>query len=273
MSLHLELRTQPSVPLEVEGLTPDAVDRSSLNSILKTRVFHGNRHMDLGDFFRLRGDPAADVWHWEGDLSGVHWIGAKLKQGAMHVHGPAGRHVGSEMSGGCLLVEGDVSDWAGAEMAGGLLQVRGNAGHLVGAAYRGSRRGVTGGTILIAGNAGNEVGMTMRRGLIAIGGSCGDLLAINLLAGTVVVLGPVGIRAGAGMHRGTLVLGHAESLELLPTFRRATQCQPLVLQLIFRELQRHQFDVPRAMWNAAFDLYHGDLIEGGRGEIFVRCAA
>ena len=37
---------------------------------------------------------------FEGNLSGVHWIGAHLRSGEVHVHGAAGRHIGSEMRGG-----------------------------------------------------------------------------------------------------------------------------------------------------------------------------
>ena len=112
----------------------------------------------------------------------------------------------------------------------------------------------------------------MRRGLIAIGGNLGDLAGFNMLAGTVLVFGESGIRHGAGMRRGTLAFcGPAP--EVLPSFRRACRFQPAALQLIFRQLQRDGFQVADACLRDSYDLYNGDLIEGGRGEMLVRAAS
>ncbi len=270
MACHFELKQAPQVPLEVEGIVPAAVRDLSLDAICKLPVFHGNRSSELGEFFQVRGDPTDGNCIWEGDLSGVHWLGAKMREGTIVVRGPVGRHLGSEMAGGQIDVHGDASDWVGAELHGGRIHIHGSAGHLVGAAYRGSRRGMTAGIILVDGSVGNEVGMTMRRGLLAVGGDAGDLLAMNMLAGTVAVAGNTGIRASAGMHRGTLILAGPTRPELLPTFRRATTGQPLILQLIFRTLRTAGFEVTADQWGTSFDLYHGDMIQGGRGEVFVR---
>jgi formylmethanofuran dehydrogenase subunit C len=273
MALRLTYRALTSVPVEVEGLTPDWACEKSLAEIERFEVFDGNRKVPLGEMFSVAGDPGDRRFDVEGDLAGVHWLGAHMQSGEVVIHGPAGRHIGSAMTGGVIRVEGDAGGWVGAEMAGGLIHVQGSAGHLVGGAYRGSRKGMTGGTILIDGNAGNEVGHTMRRGLIAIGGAAGDMLAFNMLAGTVFVFGECGIRPGAGMNRGTLCLMHPEPPQLLPTFRYGSKCQPLVVRLLLRDLRERGFSVNQSLDAAEFDLYHGDLVAAGKGEIFLRRAA
>jgi hypothetical protein len=40
---------------------------------------------------------------------------------------------------------------------------------------------------------------------------------------------------------------------------------------MLRQLRRYRFHVPNDLLTASFDLYHGDLIEGGRGEVLIRC--
>jgi formylmethanofuran dehydrogenase subunit C len=270
MALRLVQTTSTTIPLEVEGLTPDWARDKTLAQVQRFEVFHGNTKVPLAEFFQVEGDPSDETIAFEGDLAGVHWIGAKMSQGAIRVCGNAGRHVGSMMRGGAIQITGDVGDWLGGEMHGGLIQVHGCAGHQVGAAYRGSARGMTKGTILVHGSAGNEIGHTMRRGLIAIGGGAGDLIGFNMLAGTILVCGEAGIRHGAGMRRGTIGLFGLPHPPLLPSFRRACRNRPEVLSLIWRELSRLGFPVSDELRQCTCDLYNGDLIEGGRGEILLR---
>ena len=270
MALRLSYHGETSVPVEVEGLTPDWACDKSLADIEQFVIFHGNRKIPLAEMFAVSGDASDKRFDIEGNLSGVHWIGAHMTSGQIHLHGPAGRHIGSEMRGGEIHVEGDASGWVGAEMHGGFIHVRGNAGHLVGAAYRGSRKGMTGGTILVDGNAGNEIGLTMRRGMIAIGGSAGDLLGFNMLAGTVLVFGECGIRPGAGMRRGTLGLFGPNPPQLLPSFRFATTYQPQIVQIMLRGLRDQGFRVDESLLKSEFDLYRGDFVELGKGEVLLR---
>jgi formylmethanofuran dehydrogenase subunit C len=263
-------KTPSTVPLEVEGITPSVVRTKSLGEIERLEIYQGNVKAALGEFFQVSGDPSDSRMTWAGDLSGVHWIGAGMTEGFVHVEGNAGRHLGSEMTGGEVLVSGDAGDWVGGEMHGGLIHIRGCAGHLVGAAYRGSQRGMTGGTILVDGDAGNEIGLTMRRGLLAVGGNAGDLAGFNMLAGTILISGDSGIRHGAGMRRGTLVFLGDNPPTLLPTFRRACRYRPVVLRLLSRQLRQLDFHVPDKLSQAEFELYNGDLIEGGRGEALIK---
>ena len=270
MPLTLTLKKTTNVPLEVEGVTPDVVRNLSLTEIEKLQVFEGNRQIPLAEFFSVAGDPSDERMIWEGELQGVHWIGAKMKSGIMEVRSNAGRHVGSELRGGEIHVYGAVSDWVGGELHNGLIHVRGSAGHLVGAGYRGSAKGMTGGVLLIEGNAGNEIGHTMRRGLIAIGGTAGDLVGFNMLAGTILIFGESGIRHGAGMKRGSIGFFSDNKPPLLPTFRFACRYQPDFMTLVWNELRERRFPFPSEFRSASYDLYHGDMIEGGRGEVLFR---
>src|SRR5262245_27863840 len=270
MPLRLSLRHKTSVPLEVEGITPDVLRDKSLTEIEQLEIFEGNVKSRLADFFAISGDSSDEIHEWEGDLSGVHWIGAKMKSGKVVISGNGGRHIGSEMRGGEIHVLGDAGDWVGGEMHGGLIHVRGKAGHLVGAAYRGSAKGMTKGTILVGGDAGNEIGHSMRRGLIAIGGNIGDLAGINMLAGSIFVFGESGIRHGAGMKRGTIAFLGKTAPPLLPTFRRACRYRPDILPLIYRHLRRLDFAVSDELLDCSYDLYNGDFLAGGRGELLLR---
>ena len=273
MALQLQYQDGASVPLEVEGITPDKVREQSLTEIEQLPVFHGNEPGSLADFFQVTGDPTDETIVWSGNLSGVHWIGAGMQHGAIKVEGDVGRHVGSEMAGGTIEVTGDASDWVGAEMQGGMIHVAGRAGHLIGSAYRGSPQGMVGGTIRIDGDVGNEIGHSMRRGLLIVGGNCGDLIGFNMLAGTICVFGESGIRHGAGMRRGTLAFLGSERPKLLPTFRYACRYQPDMLRVLLRRLIQLGMDLSETLADSEFDLYHGDLIEGGRGEVLMPAGA
>jgi formylmethanofuran dehydrogenase subunit C len=233
-------------------------------------MYQGNLQLPLAEFFAISGNAADETHEWVGDLSGVHWLGANMTSGKLVVLGDAGRHVGSQMRGGEISVQGNAGDWLGAELHGGLIQVTGKAGDLVGSAYRGSPLGMTRGMILIGGDAGHEIGHAMRRGLIAVAGNIGDIAGLNMRAGTILVFGDSGIRHGAGMRRGTLALLGRRAPPLLPTFVKASRCQPLFMQMLYRKLRRLAFPVPESLLGSAYDLYSGDLLEGGRGEILVR---
>jgi formylmethanofuran dehydrogenase subunit C len=269
--LLLRYKAATTIPVEIEGVTPTAVREMPLADIARIEVFHGNRKEPLGEFFDISGDPTDSRMELEGNLAGVHWIGAHMTEGEIHVRGNAGRHVGSEMSGGVIHVHGNASDWVGGEMHGGLIHVHGNAGHLVGSAYRGSTVGMTAGTILIDGAVGNEVGLTLRRGMVAVGGACGDFVGASMIAGTVLVFGPCGIRPAVGMRRGTVgLLANGQPPSLLVSFRKSCVSKPPFLRLMLRHLESLGFAVPAECFTASYGVYHGDHVTVGRGEILVR---
>jgi formylmethanofuran dehydrogenase subunit C len=270
LSIKFTYHGQTSLPVEIEGLTPDWAAGKSLPEIERFEIFHGNQKVPLAEMFAVSGDAADRRFDFEGNLSGVHWIGAHMRAGQIHVHGSAGRHIGSELRGGEIHIEGDAAGWLGCEMRGGLIHVRGNSGDLVGAAYRGSAIGMRGGTIIVDGNAGNEIGLYMKQGLIAIGGNVRDLIGFNMTGGTILVLGNAGIRPGAGMRAGTIALLGPMPPPMLPSFRfdRSTQFEELAILL--NDLRQKGGTIPRFALPAEADVYIGDLISDGAGEIFLR---
>ena len=269
MALELTLRQRPEVPLEVEGVLPNRLRAMSREARDQVTIYHGKEKVALAEWFDLQGsldDDLTMIWH--GELERVHWVGAGLEEGTIQIDGSVGRHVGSEMRGGRIEVAGSAGDWLGAEMRGGTIEVQGDAGHLVGAAYRGSPIGMRGGTIVVHGGAGNELGHSMRRGLIGVAGSAGDLVGFNMKAGTIVVGGEAGIRHGAEMVRGSLIFLEA-SVPLLPSFRRAGRFESVALRLIARTLADAGFPKEWTWGRGTMELYHGDLLAGGRGEMWV----
>lgn len=269
MALRLSLKAPTTIPIELGGVVPDRLRDKSAREIERCTVFHGNQQLPLAELFHVTGSAADERIEFAGDMRGVHRIGARMQSGTIHVEASAGRHVGSQMAGGELFVGGDTDDWTGGEMQGGLIRVQGRAGHHVGAAYRGSERGMNGGTILIHGDAGDEVAHTMRRGLIAIGGKVGDFPAINMLAGSLFVCGECGIRPAAGMRRGTVAFFQAQP-QLLPTFRPGGPCQPLFMRVYLRRLAELRFTTSAELADTTYEIHHGDLLNGGRGEVLVQ---
>jgi formylmethanofuran dehydrogenase subunit C len=108
----------------------------------------------------------------------------------------------------------------------------------------------------------------MRRGLAAVGGA-GDAAGADMIAGTILVFGPCGIRPGVGMRRGTIGLFGPEPPELPLTFRYGCRLCPSFLDLLFGELRRRGYPLSDDRPGPEFDLYHGDLVTVGRGEILI----
>ena len=126
MAIRLTYRAQTSVPVEIEGFTPDWVFDKSTAEIERFEIFHGNCKIPLAEMFTVSGDPKDKRMDFEGNLSGVHWIGAHMASGVVSIHGPSGRHVGSQMRGGEIMVNGNAGGWVGAEMHNGLIHIKGN---------------------------------------------------------------------------------------------------------------------------------------------------
>jgi formylmethanofuran dehydrogenase subunit C len=266
MSLELTLLQSPSVPLEVAGLTPDAVATLDAARVAAVEAYHGNEKIRLGDFFRVSGRCEGEI-HIEGDLSRVKHVGAGMRSGLLHVHGNVGAHLGAGISGGRILVDGNAGDWVAPEMRGGSIYIRGDAGHLVGSAYRGAGVGMTGGEILVGGSVRNELGHGMRGGLIAIGADSGDFTGVNMLAGTVIVLGRMGIRSGAGMKRGTIL--SMNEAQILPTFSYSCTYSPVFSRMYLRHVQRAGLPVTDAQIDGRYARWCGDAVELNRGEILL----
>lgn len=273
MTVVFTARDLGSLPIEARGLLPEKFADASLSALQSHRVFVGNRTYPLSDLFDIEGDPSTENWTLVGDLSSMHHLGEGMQRGSLSVKGSIGRHVGSGMSGGRISVTENAGDWAAAEMSGGLLSIRGSAGHEVASSYRGSPRGMTGGVVLIQGDVGREAGRKMRRGLIAIGGSAAELLGSSMLAGTIVVAGTLGPRSAAGMIRGTVLTLTADQVPSVPTFRRACRASLPMFPLLLGELRRLEFPIDSVPAETLFEVWNGDLLEGGRGELLIASAA
>jgi formylmethanofuran dehydrogenase subunit C len=270
MALRIANTRTDAIPVDLAGVTPEALAPLSLDAVRRTCVLHGNRRVELGELFAVEGDPRDLQWGLAGDFSAVHGLGVGMTAGEILVDGPVGRHAGAQMRGGRLEVRGTAGDWVGAEMRGGAIRVRGDAGDWVGAAYAGNPRGMAGGVILVDGGAGDDVGERIRRGMIAIAGRAGDRLGQRMLAGTILAFDRCGALCGMGMRRGTIGLLGASAPTLLPTFRASCRAPLPMLRLLAAELRREAFAVdrlPRLL--QPVELHHGDLLELGRGEILL----
>jgi formylmethanofuran dehydrogenase subunit C len=274
MTLTIDNSRADRIGVDFDGITPEALAPLSLDEVRRTTVRHGNRPTALGELFRIDGSPSDLRWELTGDFSAVHGLGAGMTAGEIRVDGDIGRRTGAEMSGGGIEVRGSAGDWLGAGMRGGVIHLRGDGGSYVGAAIAGARRGMRGGTILIDGGAGDQIGSQMRRGLIAIKGDVGRGLGSRMLAGSIILFGRCGSHPGAGMRRGTIGLFAREAPVLLPTFRRGCRRPMEVLRLVAQRLRELNFaEEHLAGLSAEVELWHGDFLELGRGEIVVRGAS
>lgn len=267
--MKLSLHTIPEVPLEAEVISTDAFIGLSESEASALPVYHGNRKVTLGDFFKIQGqvDESDCRVEIEGDLSRVKLIGHSMSRGRLVINGSVGAHLGASMQGGEIMVSGDAADWVGREMSGGRIVIKGNAGHMVGCAVRGSSQGVQGGEIIIHGNALNEVGNAMRRGLIAIGGNSQDFTGVNMLAGTIIVLGKLGMRPGAGMKRGSIIA--MEPSEMLPTFTYNSTLQPDFIRFYLLHLRKLGMSIAEHFLTGEYERWSGDSLELNKGEILM----
>jgi formylmethanofuran dehydrogenase subunit C len=266
--LTLTLKISISLPLELQGVVPDALAGQSLKQIASIPVWHGNQRLPLGELFTVKGSNSDDQLTLVGDLHAAVGIGTGMKSGLLRVDGNAGHDVGLGMLNGEIAVSGNVHDNLGAEMYEGVIRVHGSAGANVGGALAGASRGMTGGSILIDGNAGDFVGRQMRRGLIAVRSKTGDFTGHTMLAGSIVA-GECGAYPGTEMSRGTICLTDSNHVKLLPTFRLACTTHAPIIGMIGKQLQSLGFG--NELWNAnrRWCQFNGDLLNSGRGELFI----
>jgi formylmethanofuran dehydrogenase subunit C len=281
MPFHIQLKSPLPARMDATRCTRSAWCNESLTNVLASSIFLGNQKERFGDFFSVKGNPNEDVHIWEGDLSLVDGIGAQLAEGSIVIQGSAGKYVGMGMRGGRIDVFGNVSDFCGNSMAGGFLQIHGNAGDRLGGIRDENSERMVGGEIVVCGSTGDDTGYRMRRGMIVVESNCGHRCGYQLRAGTLIVGGQCGSSPGLGMRRGSLILGPSAEIPSAPYLVRGSRCHLFILGLIRERLRYLGFHEhvnsahttgpasPLALLtqseNAA--IYHGDLLEGGRGEI------
>ena len=269
MALELSLRAASPVPIEVDGLLPDIVREKTRGEVERFRISHGNEQVPLAELFHVEGNANDNRIVFLGDMAGVHSIGAGLNGGSIHVAGHAGRHAGSEMTAGELAIDGDAADWLGAEMHGGLIRVRGSAANQVGAAYRGSPRGMTGGAIIVHGNAGDEIAHTMRRGL-----SSHRRRGRRLSRDQHDRRQPVrfrSVRHPPGRRHAARNVGGVPDVDRRCYPRFARRALPTAIRArLSAKARGTRLPVAAELAEASYELFHGDLVTVGRGEILVR---
>ena len=269
MPIRLRWLSNTTLPVEADGLNPEALAGLTVDEVSRRTLRVGKRSAEVGELFEVGAATSEDVLRIEGDLTHLKGLGRGMSGGRLSVVGDVGAHLGAGMSGGEIEVEGNVGDWAGAEMRGGLIRARGNAGRSLGAGYPGSRLGMRDGVILVEGAVGEQAGRRMRRGLIAVLGGAGEGFGTSLIAGTLFAFGPVGRHVGAGMKRGTLGLFQETVPTLLPSFVAAGRYRFPFLGLYFRRLRSLGFPVPDRVLSMEFGRYNGDLAAKGQGEVLV----
>ena len=259
--------------IDLAGVVPDRIATLTPRDLGRLVVQADERPTELGTLFRITGTAADGRIECRGDFSRVHGVGAGMAAGEIVVAGNAGRHAGEGMTGGTLTIQGDAGDWLACEMTGGTVHVAGSAGDNAAAALPGSRHGMRGGLVMIAGHAGCLAAARMRRGILAVGGDCGPAAAFELRAGTVLVAGAVGPDAGHGMQRGSLVAAGAR-FEPPATFCKGAVWVPAFLPLLAARLEAAGFGRGgpsiHTLLEGPWEQWHGDLVTGGRGEIFLR---
>ena len=70
--------------------------------------------------------------------------------------------------------------------------------------------------------------------------------------------------------RGTIVLGSGQDQPLLPTFRRGGSYPVPILKMMSKWLKLQGFRFDATILESDFQEFDGDLLAGGRGEVFAR---
>jgi formylmethanofuran dehydrogenase subunit C len=268
MPLTFELKSKPSLPLDVRVLSPDRLGGLSIDEILKIEIQFGNRNSPVSQWFDVTGDGNDEEVVFSGSLETVNAIGHSMKRGTLEVRGSAGRHLGASMSGGEIVVRGNAGDYLGYEMRGGTIVVHGDVADHVGGSFPGAKFGMNRGTILISGSAGKGLGYRMRRGTIVVGGDVGACAAWQMRAGTIMVLGSCEGPPGIDMKRGTIFVGCAE--DVWGGFIEASNSDVAIWRMMQRWLEgvvgRYQLNLPQVDFRGQRS-WAGDVLCGGRGEL------
>ena len=288
--LTLTLKTPLTLPIDVDGVLPENVTHANATKIGDLLVWCGKQQLPLRDFFDISGSAAEDsTIQWRGcsgsnSLARVNRIGQDMTAGKMLIRGDTGLRTGWRMQGGHIEVHGSVDDYLGAEMTGGSIVVSGDAGNHAGSRFNGEKIGMNRGQIFIQGSAGNGLGQGMRRGTIVVGKQAGKLAGWNMLAGTIICLQGCGPHPGAGMKRGTIIAAAAPQASsiikqndwLLPSFNSGAINTVPIFQPIKNWLAADKlanlaiFSAEQlGLLDLTFQVFHGDQLNEGRGEVFL----
>jgi formylmethanofuran dehydrogenase subunit C len=239
------------ITVEAENISPDKFAPMTLGQISGLEIWQGNRRRLLSDLFMVEGEdrpekPEETVILLKGDFSRVKRVGEGMTAGIIEATGSLGMHAGNNMRGGQLSITGNADDWLGREMRGGNIHVLGNAGNYVGAGYRGEKCGMRGGKIEVEGDAGTHLGEHLCQGSICVKGNVGDFPGAANQGGEIYIAGSAYL-PGAEMTKGTItIMGKAK---VLPGYQK--------MEIVTID-------------GIDYQKYAGDLVDNGKGELFVR---
>jgi len=255
----------PTGTLDASALRPDLLGRLDQGQLAQQPIRAGRRRYSLGDLFTIAGEPG-DTLAIPGSECYLH-LAQGMKSGTLQVHGHAGDLAGIEMNGGYISIDGNAGDSLGASMFGGRISVRGNTGARCGGPSPNRTEGMSGGEILIAGRAGPHCGLRMRAGLIA----CHEADAYpgeHMLAGTILVRHGNLDTPGLSLRRGTIItLDSMIKPNWTPAYQPDCIYQPVFLMVLLGHLARSGFAIPDEARHGRYQLYSGDRLVLGKGEI------
>lgn len=264
-TFRLRLRAQPTLRLELAGITPLAAAAQGAAELARRPLWYGNEALPLGELFDVVASPGEiPTLVFEGDLSRCDGLGRAMDGGCLRVDGDVGDYLGAQLSGGEIHVAGSAGLLAACEMAGGRLEVGGDVGDYAATALPGDMDGMRGGLFIVRGNAGARLGDRMRRGTVLVFGSAGDFLASRMVAGTIAVAGDVGAHCAYGMRRGSLVFAGTPP-EPPPTFAATGHDIRVFWALLARSLAVHGGPFAELPGWRPHRLV-GDLAADGKGE-------
>lgn len=268
MGWRIEIQSGDTLPIDVDGLSPERLRGLSRAEIERLEVGVGNARRPLAELATVEMRGEGERLELTGATARVDGLASGMSHGEVVVEGDIGCNCAAGLRGGRVEIRGAADLWLGAELRGGTIVLSGDAAAGLGGSYPGSRRGMRGGAIYVLGSAGDETALRMRRGLIVVQGDVGQAAAADMLAGTLIFGGRAGPHLASGMRRGS-VIALAPPPDLGPMFRRACEFAPQFLRLYAQEIAREPGFAALAQALAArrFVRYTGDLRSGARGEV------
>jgi formylmethanofuran dehydrogenase subunit C len=245
-------KEQFKISVEAETITPDNFAGKSADEIGEVVAYEGNTPRPLSELFDIKVKGSADAAdevkiEINGNVNRVKRIGEGMTAGRIMINGDVDMRCGAKMKGGIITIKGNADSWVGQEMTGGEINVQGDAAYYVGAGYRGEACGMRGGKITVFGNANDFVGEHMCGGEIVIKGNAGIMPGLSNKGGRIVIEGDTDM-PGSEMTKGTIIV-KGNVRDMMPVFQR---------------------EGIEAVDGVEFTKYVGDVVVGGKGELFVK---
>ncbi len=244
------------VPVQTACISPDVFQGKTPAEIAQLDVTEGNRHLKLGDLFKIEETPdKTPSITINGDVGKVKRIGQGMKTGEIVINGNVGMHAGEKMTGGKITVNGNAGGWTGSQMKGGIIEIHGDASDYLASPYRGSSTGMRGGSIVVDGNVGSDSACYLQGGVIKIKGIAGHFLGYHMSNGVIYVEKDCASRLAPCMTGGKIVIAGVLE-EIMPTF---------TIESVKPKVKIDDTLTVQEM----FYVFLGDLAERGNGKLFV----